>query len=129
MPSIAKRVGAMQTLIDAGWPVGLRLDPIIYHHNYRQDFARLLDCIFTTIDASKLHSVSLGAFRLPNQHFKKVSKLYPEEPLFAQNLTLSDGIVSYPRDQEQEMIEFCKQQLMQFIPTEIYHPCKSALPI
>ncbi len=123
VPSLGKRIAAMQSLIDSGWPVGLRLDPIIYHENYRQDFTRLLETIFATIDAKNLHSVSLGAFRLPKTHFKQISKLYPDEPLFAQNLALSKGIVSYALSQEQEMIDYCQEQLLQFISPEIYHPC------
>ena len=123
VPSLGKRIAAMQSLIDSGWPVGLRLDPIIYHDNYRQDFTRLLETIFATIDAKNLHSVSLGAFRLPKTHFKQISKLYPDEPLFAQNLALSKGIVSYALSQEQEMIDYCQEQLLQFISPEIYHPC------
>ena len=125
VPSIGKRITAMRSLIDSGWPVGLRFDPIIYHDNYRQEFAHLLETIFATIDAEKLHSVSLGAFRLPKSHFKQISKLYPDEPLFSQNLVLSKGIVSYPLDQEQELIDYCHQQLLQFISPEIYHPCIS----
>lgn len=123
VPTFAKRIAAMQSLIDAGWPVGLRLDPIVYHDNYRQAFAQLLEGIFTRIDASKLHSVSLGAFRMPRNNFKQISKLYPDEPLFAQTLALSNGIISYPRNQEEEMIDYCQQQLLQYIPEKIYHPC------
>ena len=123
VPSIGKRIDAMQALINAGWPIGLRFDPIVYHSNYQRDFRQLLEQIFVAIDVEKLHSVSLGAFRLPKNNYKQVIKLYPDEPLFAQNLALNNDIISYPLEQEEEMMDFCKHQLLNFIPQDIYFPC------
>ncbi len=123
VPSIKKRLDAMQALVEAGWPIGLRLDPIIYHRNYQSEFVQLLQQIFSVIDAASLHSVSLGAFRLPKDNYKQVQRLFPDEPLFAQNLALGNDIISYPLTLEQEMISFCEQQLLRWIPPEIYFPC------
>jgi spore photoproduct lyase len=124
VPSIEKRINAMSRLIDAGWPVGLRFDPVVYHRNYQSAFVDLLEQIFNRIDAQKLHSVSLGSFRLTRDHFRSISRLYPEEPLFAQNMNLDNGIISYPLDREREMIDFCETQLMNHIPAQTYHPCE-----
>lgn len=124
VPKIAKRVAAMRRLIEAGWPVGLRFDPVVYHQDYQAAFVDLLDQVFTQVDGQKLHSVSLGSFRLTRDHFRRVSRLYPEEPLFAQSMDLNDGIISYPLDREREMIEFCEAQLMKHIPRQSYQPCE-----
>ncbi len=124
VPSIAKRIGAMRRLVDAGWTVGLRFDPVVYHKDYQTAFVKLLDQVFDTIDPQKLHSVSLGNFRLTRDHFRKVARLYPEEPLFAQEMTLDNGIISYPHEREQEMIEYCELQLLKYIPRQCYHPCE-----
>lgn len=124
VPSIAKRVNAMRRLIDAGWTVGLRFDPVVYHQDYQAAFVNLLDEIFTTVDPQKLHSVSLGSFRLTRDHFRKITRLYPEEPLFAQKMDLDNGIISYPLEREREMIEYCEAQLMKHIPHQSYHPCE-----
>ncbi len=124
VPSIAKRIDAMRRLIDAGWAIGLRFDPVVYHQHYQTAFVRLLDEIFASIDPQKLHSVSLGSFRLTRDHFRKLTRLYPEEPLFAQGMDLNNGIISYPLDREREMIEFCETQLMKHIPSRTYHPCE-----
>ena len=59
VPSIKKRIDAMQALIKAGWRVGLRFDPIVYHRDYQQAFINLLEQIFSVIDAKSLHSVVL----------------------------------------------------------------------
>ena len=64
------------------------------------------------------------AIRLTRDHFRRVSRLYPEEPLFAQELELDNGIVSYPRAREREMIDYCESQLLRHIPNDRYHPCE-----
>ncbi len=64
VPSIAKRLDAMRRLMEAGWKVGLRLDPIVYHSNYQVEFKALLEQIFARLDASAIHSVNMP--RRPN---------------------------------------------------------------
>jgi len=123
VPSIAKRLDAMRRLQQAGWPVGLRFDPIVYHPRYREEFVALLNQVFDSVDADAIHSVSLGSFRLTRGHFRDASRLYPDEPLFAQQMVLENGIVSYPKEREREMIDFCEQELLQRIRPQSYHPC------
>jgi len=124
VPAIDRRIDAMRRLLAAGWPVGLRFDPVIYHRDYQAAFVDLLDRVFAVIDAERLHSVSLGSFRLTRDHFRSVSRLYPDEPLFAQPLELENGIVGYAREREREMIEFCESRLLQHVPGGKYHPCE-----
>ncbi len=124
VPSISRRVDAIRRLVEHGWQVGLRFDPVIYHRDYQAAFRQLLEQIFRVIDSSALHSVSLGGFRLTRNHFRRVSRLYPEEPLFAQEFELDRGIVSYPIEREREMIDYCESQLLQYIPGDLYHPCE-----
>lgn len=123
VPSIDKRIQAMKQLQLAGWPVGLRLDPLVHHDNFESAFRDLLAQIFSEINAEQLHSVSLGTFRLTRNHHRDISRLYPDEPLFAQHTELNNGIISYPLEQERQMMAFCEQQLMRYIPESSYHPC------
>ena len=123
VPPIARRIDAMARLLEAGWSVGLRLDPVVYHRDYRRQYRRLLEQLFARIDGEALHSVSLGNFRMTRDHFRQSVRLYPGEPLFAQELVLHNGIVSYPQTREREMIEFCETELLRFIPSDRYQPC------
>jgi spore photoproduct lyase len=124
VPSIGKRINAMKRLMDRGWQIGLRFDPLVYHEKYREGFRSLIESIIAIIDPAKVHSLSLGTFRLTRNHFKKISHLYPEEPLFSQDLELQGGIVSYPRIQEEEMIAWCEACLLEYFPKELYYPCE-----
>ncbi len=124
VPSIEKRIDAMLKLADAGWPLGLRFDPVIYHEHYQTAFEKMLGTLFEHISPSHLHSVSLGNFRLPKQNFNIMRGLYPEEKIFNQAFSLDQGMVSYPADIEAEMMSFCESALLQYIPDSIYFPCR-----
>lgn len=122
-PSVAKRIEAAAKLQQQGWPIGLRFDPLIYQHDYRQHYRTLFERVFAVIDASRLHSVSLGVFRLPEHYFKNIHKLYPEERLFASPLQTQAGMVSYRADLEHAMLEDCTAMLLQHIPSSSLFTC------
>jgi spore photoproduct lyase len=65
----------------------------------------------------------LGVFRLPENFFKKVHKLYPEEKLFASPLISQQGMVSYKQELEQEMMQYCSELLLSYIPETKFFPC------
>ena len=55
--------------------------------------------------------------------FKKIHKLYPEEKLFASPLESKQGMMSYKSALEDDMMAFCSQELMKYIPEEKFFPC------
>lgn len=123
-PSLARRLDAMVKLQAQGWELGLRFDPLIYTSDYRLHYRALFEQVFERIDPDRLHSVSLGVFRLPENYFKKMHKLYPEEKLFAGPLVTQQGMVSYRVELEQEMIDFCSEALLNYIPRAKFFPCR-----
>jgi spore photoproduct lyase len=122
-PSVAKRIEAAAKLQQQGWPIGLRFDPLIYQHDYRQIYRELFEQVFAAVDPRALHSVSLGVFRLPEQYFKKIHKLYPDEKLFASPLQTVAGMVSYRADLEQAMMADCTAMLLEYFPEARFFPC------
>ena len=124
VPSIQKRIDAMLKLADAGWKLGLRLDPVIYHRDYQQGFEALLSTLFRQLPAEQMHSVSLGSFRMPKQNFKIIHDLYPEEKILNQAFELQGNMLSYPQQREQDMMAFCESALLQYIPRSAYFPCR-----
>jgi len=122
-PSIKKRLDALVKLQAHGWPIGLRFDPIIYEDDYQAHYRALFAFIFAKIKPDSLHSVSLGVFRLPDNYFKKIHKLYPEEKLFASPLESQQGMMSYKAELENEMMQFCTAELLHYITEEQFFPC------
>ncbi|MGR9074489.1 MAG: spore photoproduct lyase family protein, partial [Gammaproteobacteria bacterium] len=122
-PSVERRIDAMRRLGSKGWKLGLRFDPLIYQAGYRKCYRRLFERIFSSIDADALHSVSMGTFRMPENFFKTIRNLYPEEKLFAGPLETRRRMVSYRAQLEKDMLETCSELLLGFVPAEKYFPC------
>jgi spore photoproduct lyase len=122
-PSLERRLEAIKKLQQQGWQIGLRFDPLIYQTDYQQQYQHLFRQVFAMIDPKFLHSVSLGVFRLPEAYYKKIHKLYPDEKLFASPLAHQDGLVSYRKELEHEMITYCTQQILNHIPANQFFPC------
>ena len=122
-PSLERRLDALLKLQAHGWQIGLRFDPMIYQLGYQQQYQHLFEQVFSVIKLESLHSVSLGAFRLPEKYFKKVHKLFPDEKLFVSPLENNQGMISYKEALEQEMTHFCTEQLLCYIPKELFFPC------
>lgn len=121
-PSLEKRLKALHQLQKAGWSVGLRFDPLIYHPDWKNNYANLFRKTFELLDSKKIHSVSLGAFRLPHPVYKTMASLYPDEPLFFHKLSPRKEGVSYAKEVEEEMREFCEKKLLEQISETTYYP-------
>ncbi|HEY0514602.1 MAG TPA: DNA photolyase [Thermoanaerobaculia bacterium] len=126
-PSVDRRIRAMERLQERGWRLGLRFDPLIYDEGYREQYRRLYGAVFGAVRTESLHSVSIGPFHLPADFFRTMTRLYPEDVLLASPFEENGGI-GYRRDLEEEMVEFCREELLGHIPREIFHSGLSALP-
>ncbi len=122
-PSLHARIEAAARLQHAGWPIGLRFDPVFYYAGYERDYSLMFEQVFKALDSHAIHSVSLGAFRMPRSFFKATERLYPEEPLFASALQQSGGTVSYGAELAATVLGFCRQRLLEYVPTERLFSC------
>ena len=123
-PPPGKRLEVMCSLQEKGWRLGLRFDPLIYSRDYRAQYSRLFSKIFHRLDISGLHSVSLGSFRLPKTFFRTMQRLYPEENLFASPLEDTSGVITYQKRLHDDMLRFCRDELLHYISEEIFFPCE-----
>jgi len=130
-PSLEKRIDALYRLQQAGWPIGLRFDPLIAAENFQPLYREMFDQVFSRLDCDLIHSVSLGTFRLPKPFHKKISRLYPEEPMFAvpmyqYNRGTAKGesaMISYLPEMEHEMMEFSEKQILRWIDSDRLFRC------
>ena len=122
-PSIKRRVQAMKRLAELGWKVGLRFDPLIHGKDWKNLYKSLIEYVFSEVPLIAIHSISFGALRFPKAMFKKIHKLYPNELLFSGPLSQRDGLVAYKSNFEEEMIEFCRQEVGKFVSDSIVFNC------
>ena len=125
VPSVDARVRAMLQLAEQGWKIGLRIDPLIDCTGFKDRYAKLFENIFTTLSEHTIHSVSLGAFRMPHGFFKKMEKHYPEEPLFASDLESKGGIIAYREHTEKRLKHTCFELLEKWVSPDKIFTCEA----
>ena len=118
VPTVSKRIEAMSNLQKQGWPLGLRFDPLIYQDEFKTAYRGLFDAIFNKLDSNLIHSVSVGAFRLPRSFYRKMVNLYPDDKFLSLPFESSSGMVSYPKNMENEMIDWCVESLAGYIDSD-----------
>jgi len=126
-PSVDRRIDAIKKLQERGWHIGLRFDPLIYSGEYHIQYQRLFADTLNQCDPKLLHSVSLGSFRLPKGFFRSLQKMYPYEKLFSSPLEEENGMFSYKEKIRIEMLNFCSDEILKYIPEEIFYPCQDIL--
>ena len=124
VPPLQQRLAAMEALQERGWKLGLRFDPMILTEDYHRQYRRLFAEVFERLRADRLHSVSMGPFRLPRTYFDDMTRLYPEERLFAGPLEVRGRMISYKKQMEEEMMSFCVRELLPYISKEIFFPAE-----
>jgi len=83
----------------------------------------LFEQIFSRLPAECIHSVSLGTFRTPKAFHQNMVNLYPKEKLFAGRFDENRGMITYQKELEVKMTNFCYKQLMQYIPQSLFFAC------
>ena len=115
VPENIKRINALQKLQQRGWPVAIRFDPMMYYENWCHDFEQLCNQLFNKVDPASIHSVSIGAFRMPESFFKKVRNLYPQEALFAAGVVQQNGNFEYTNSIETQLLEEAHSIVNKFV--------------
>ena len=122
VPALSRRLELIAKLAAAGWPIGLRFDPLIDHAEFERNYLALFDSVFQLVPAQAIHSVTYGSLRFPESMFRTVARLYPEEPLFASDFANDSGMIAYPPHREQYLIDFCRHHLAGRVPpARLFH--------
>ncbi len=125
-PTLRRRLEAAARLQEQGWPIGLRFDPLLYSADFEERYRRLFEEVFDALPADRVHSVSLGNFRLPQPFFRNLRREYPLEPLLAGPLEKGEGgLVSYERALGEQLFGRCEELLLEHVGRDVYHPCFS----
>jgi spore photoproduct lyase len=60
---------------------------------------------------------------MPKPYFRNVTRLYPDETLFAGPFESRDKMISYSKDCEQQMMSFCHDQLLRHTAADKIFAC------
>ena len=116
-PNLSKRLRAIQQLQSAGWRVGLRFDPVVWHDDFQKTYHNFFEIVFDCVNGELIDSITLGAVRLPKDFHKIMSNLYPEHWLFKAGMILGeDKMVGYSEQVSQAILSFCKKEIELHVP-------------
>ncbi|NNE38780.1 MAG: DNA photolyase [Gammaproteobacteria bacterium] len=124
-PNIFRRLSAIRKLQDHGWKIGLRFDPLIYDSDMETIYEDFFSEIASQIDAKKIHSISIGTFRLPSSYFNTLAGYYPTDKLILSPLKNSNKMVSYEQDIKKKMLTYCYEQIHRHFDEKIIYPCET----
>ena len=122
-PGIRDRVNAAAELATAGWPIGIRLDPLLWYKDWRAGYESLIDKLVTAIPSGALHSASLGPLRFPSSMFQKIEQMYPRDELLNGPLIRRNKFVSYSESREAQLLSFVEQRLVNAFPEANLFSC------
>ena len=110
-PDLSARLKAAKAAMDAGFPVRLCFDPMIYVRGWRQMYAEMIDAAAGVIDFSGLKDISTGTFRISDQYLKNMRKKYPRSQIAQYPYICDEGYYRYPDKVADQMERFAKDML------------------
>lgn len=122
-PSPQRRLEAMVRLQSLGWRIALRLDPLVPFIGFEEEWKSFLGQVFERLQVDSLHSVGLGVFRMPRDFHRRLVRLYPREPLLAAPMEETGGVVSYDRETQWALVDFCRRVVLEHVPEERVFTC------
>ncbi len=115
-PSLERRLAKAKALGEAGWPLGLRLDPLIPWPNFSQIYENFSMQLERELQPDWIHSITLGPMRFPKAMYDKIRKLYPYDRLFALcELEKIGSQMTYPQEVEAELLQLVKGPLIRWV--------------
>ena len=113
-PSLEQRLQSISILQKKEWNIGLRFDPLFYFINYKKIYADFFKEIFSIINKKKIHSITIGTFRLPKNYYKNMKKLGHVNKLLG-GLSYSSGTYGYTNDEKNSLVLFCQNELKKYV--------------
>lgn len=117
-PSLAERLSCAAELVQAGCPVRLCFDPMLYLPDWKRQYAEMLEQVQSAVDLRNVVDVSVGTFRISQDYLKKMRKQEPDSAVVWFPFQKEDGFYQYPRELMEQMESFLTERLAETIPRE-----------
>lgn len=89
-PSFGDRLSAARKCQDAGYTVGVRLDPVINYEGWEEDYRGMIQEIFSALDSTRIDYVSLGTVKIHKILLDAIRKRFPQSPIILGELLPSE---------------------------------------
>ncbi len=117
-PTLPSRLASARQALADGWNVRLCFDPILHVPGWREQYRQCIETTFATLDAGRIHDISVGVFRVSRPYLKTMRKQRPDSALLHYPYESRHGVLSYPAPVEAELVSFVRQELEKHVPPE-----------
>lgn len=116
-PSLDARLNAAREAMDAGWKVRLCIDPILHTDDFARLYTDLIDTVFATLDPRTIEHLTLGSFRMAQNHLRALKKLRRSDVAFYP-YEVRDDMATYPEAVETEILETVMRRARTYLDEE-----------
>ncbi|TNE72847.1 DNA photolyase [bacterium] len=106
--SLQARLKAIQTAMDAGWPIRLCIDPMLRVPNWESVYQEFLLHLSHSIDLQKVKDISVGTFRMNHAFLKRMKQQRKDTSLLFDSYVIKDGALSYHDETVSAMYDLVK---------------------
>ena len=96
-----------------GWNIGIRFDPFIWYGDL-SEMSLFFKKIFSFVKKNKVHSVTIGNFRMANDYLKRMVKINPTDPYIFEKY-ISQILPNKNKDAMEHEIKKIKEKISEFL--------------
>jgi spore photoproduct lyase len=124
-PCPEARLAAAAKVQRAGYEVRLRIDPIIFYSTWEEDYKKLVNRIFQSVQPSR---ITLGEYRPSNGLANHIGLRFPDSPLLRihKSLVKEGGKLRYHRKQRVKMFKTIVEEIRKNQPPATISLCKES---
>ena len=111
-PKLINRINAIKELQNLGWNIGIRFDPFFWYGEISK-MSIFFEELFKSINKNRIHSVTIGNFRMTNSYLKRMVKIKPTDPYILEKQLLQ--ILPSKNDDTEVKITNIKEKISEFI--------------
>ena len=117
---LEERVEAALKLQQAGFKIGLRIDPMINVENCNEKYSEMVDLIFSKLDKSKIANIGIGSLRYRKGLKQLVTREVKTDLFYNEIITGIDGKERYFKKIRLEMYKNIVAKIKEYGEFEIY---------
>ena len=120
--SLKQRLMAARRVKDKGFKVSFHIDPLIYHPQWKENYAQLVRQISNEFSPEEVKHISIGALRFQPEQKAIMRKRFGMKSLVCQGefFRSVDGKLRYDQEMRQDMFEYILQSFKKHSP---HWPC------
>ena len=88
--TLEERLAAMRKVVDAGYPVAVHFDPMIYYEDWETGYSELARQLFAAVPAERIAWISMGSLRFNPEMKKVMEDNFPGSRITAAEMVLGD---------------------------------------